>query len=61
MRVWDLGDEAQMMFSDVANVFNTLPSSTILEALRFHIEPAYLRKMMGSDVSDRAVVYPSPR
>lgn len=42
---------------DIGYACNTLPRSTLLEVLGFHRESEYLRKMVESYVSDRAIVY----
>lgn len=43
---------------DIANAFNTLPWSTIREALRYHGVPRYLQRIVGAYLSERSVVYP---
>ncbi|XP_013173182.1 PREDICTED: uncharacterized protein LOC106121894, partial [Papilio xuthus] len=44
---------------DIANAFNTLPHACIMEALRFHGVPLYLRETIKAYLTDRTVVYPT--
>ena len=41
---------------DIANAFNSVPHSTILEALRYHGVPQYLRAILASYLEDREVL-----
>lgn len=41
---------------DIANAFNSIPHSTILEALRFHRVPQYLRDLLANYLEDRAIL-----
>ncbi|XP_050559942.1 retrovirus-related Pol polyprotein from type-1 retrotransposable element R1 isoform X2 [Spodoptera frugiperda] len=43
---------------DIANAFNSLPWSCILEALRYHRVPTYLRRVIEAYLTDRFVTYP---
>ncbi|XP_046974649.1 uncharacterized protein LOC124540917, partial [Vanessa cardui] len=65
MRVKTLAEEAvargEVVLAvslDIANAFNTLPWSTIREALRYHGVPRYLQRVVAAYLSNRAVVYP---
>ncbi|KAM3960856.1 putative 115 kDa protein in type-1 retrotransposable element R1DM [Aphomia sociella] len=42
---------------DIENAFNTLPWSTIKEALKYHRVPPYLQRIIGDYLRDRAVIY----
>ncbi|KLV34219.1 hypothetical protein AB894_15215 [Piscirickettsia salmonis] len=42
---------------DIANAFNSLPWSCILEALRYHRVPTYLRRVIEAYLTDRFVTY----
>lgn len=44
---------------DIANAFNTLPWSTILEGMRYHRVPSYLFRLVGDYLSVREVVFPT--
>nr|BAC06456.1 reverse transcriptase [Papilio xuthus] len=44
---------------DIANAFNTLPWSCIIEALRYHQVPKYLRRIITDYLSARSVSYRS--
>lgn len=41
---------------DIANAFNSVPHSTILEALRYHGVPQYMRRLLASYLEDRSVL-----
>ncbi|KAA5621311.1 hypothetical protein F3H11_34165, partial [Pseudomonas aeruginosa] len=43
---------------DIANAFNTIPWSTIVESLRFHRVPTGLRNLIEDYLSGRAVIFP---
>ena len=42
---------------DIANAFNSLPHSTILEALRHHRVPPYLQALLADYLRDREVMF----
>ncbi|KAM3958882.1 putative 115 kDa protein in type-1 retrotransposable element R1DM [Aphomia sociella] len=42
---------------DIENAFNTLPSATIVEALRYHGVPQYLRQIIEDYLRGREIVY----
>ncbi|XP_013139951.1 PREDICTED: uncharacterized protein LOC106104438, partial [Papilio polytes] len=44
---------------DIANAFNTIPWTTIAEALRYHRVPGYLRRVLADYFVDRAIFYPA--
>ncbi|XP_046973632.1 uncharacterized protein LOC124540213 [Vanessa cardui] len=44
---------------DISNAFNTLPWEVVLEALRYHNVPDYLRRTIADYFSGRAVVFPT--
>ncbi|XP_045535743.1 uncharacterized protein LOC106719018 [Papilio machaon] len=44
---------------DIANAFNTLPWSVIMEALRYHQVPEYLCRILRDYLSDRSISYQS--
>ncbi|XP_037871048.2 retrovirus-related Pol polyprotein from type-1 retrotransposable element R1 [Bombyx mori] len=46
---------------DIANAFNTIPWSTIVESLRFHRVPPSLRTLIEDYLSGRNVVFPERR
>ncbi|KAA5606818.1 reverse transcriptase family protein, partial [Pseudomonas aeruginosa] len=43
---------------DIANAFNTIPWSPIMESLRFHRVPTGLRNLIEDYLSGRAVIFP---
>lgn len=50
------GDGLLAVSFDIANAFNSIPHSVILEALRFHETPRYLRRLLASYLEDRVVL-----
>ncbi|XP_046742525.1 uncharacterized protein LOC124409153 [Diprion similis] len=54
------GDTAIAVSLDIANAFNSVPWETIRAALRRKGIPGYLRRIVGSYLSSREVVYPAP-
>lgn len=52
----ETGDGLLAVSFDIANAFNSVPHSTILEALRFHGVPLYLRRLVASYLEDRSVL-----
>ncbi|XP_047034977.1 uncharacterized protein LOC124641013 [Helicoverpa zea] len=52
----DAGDGLLGVSFDIANAFNSIPHSTILEALRFHGVPSYLRGLLADYLRDRTVL-----
>jgi hypothetical protein len=52
----EMGEGLLAVSFDIANAFNSLPHSTVLEALRFHGVPQYLRGLLASYLEDRAVL-----
>ncbi|KAL0860240.1 hypothetical protein ABMA27_010547 [Loxostege sticticalis] len=51
------GDGVMAVSFDIANAFNSIPHSAILEALRYHGVPTYLRSLLTDYLSDREVLY----
>ncbi|CAH2227082.1 jg25023, partial [Pararge aegeria aegeria] len=47
------GDVILAVSLDVTNAFNSLPFETLLEALRYHEVPPYLRRLLESYLQDR--------
>ncbi|XP_049885101.1 uncharacterized protein LOC126380041 [Pectinophora gossypiella] len=64
MRVKALSEEAVVsggvllaVSLDIANAFNSLPFDSILEAIRYHRLPQYLRRLIEVYLSNREVIY----
>ncbi|XP_046976535.1 uncharacterized protein LOC124542650 [Vanessa cardui] len=52
----EAGDGLLAVSFDIANAFNSVPHPTILEALRFHGVPPYLRGLVADYLKDRSVL-----
>lgn len=51
------GDGMLAIKFDIQNAFNTLPHSSILEALRFHGVPLYLQTLIENYLDERKILY----